>query len=77
MMIQTGKKNIKDFKGSIIDYEKVLSTNPKDAVTLHNLALSKKEIGDIKGACADMKKSFSLGNKLAKKFINSRCIGKA
>ena len=47
--------------------------NPNDAITFHNLALSKKELGDIKGACEDMKKSFSLGNSLASKFINIEC----
>ena len=49
------------------------SINPKDAITFHNLALSKKEIGDIKGACLAMEKSLSLGNSLASKFINIEC----
>ena len=47
--------------------------NSKDAITFHNLALSKKEIGDIKGACLAMKKSLSLGNNLASKFIDKEC----
>ena len=67
------RKNIKDFKGSIMDYEKALSINSKDAITFHNLALSKKEIEDIDGACLAMEKSLSLGNKLASKFIENEC----
>jgi len=35
--------------------------------------MKKKEIGDIKGACLVMKKSLSLGNKLASKFIDNEC----
>ena len=54
-------------------FEKALSINSKDAITFHNLALSKQEIGDIEGACIAMEKSLSLGNKLASKFIDNEC----
>ena len=37
------------------------------------MKIIKKELGNIKGVCQEMKKSLSLGNSLASKFINIEC----
>ena len=66
------KRILKDYKGAIADYSKVIGINPNDAVAYYNRGLSKYYLGDYYGACKDARKAQELGGDVSQ-FINAEC----
>ena len=66
---------LKDYKGAIEDFNKVIKDYPKDGRAFIERGDLKVELKDYMGAIADYKKADSLGNKDAKiklKNVNKR-----
>ena len=66
------KAKLKDFYGSISDFNKTIKFDPNYAKAYNNRGASKYYINDLKGACEDAKKSKSLGYD-ASKLIQLTC----
>jgi tetratricopeptide (TPR) repeat protein len=64
---------LKDFKGSIEDYNYALKLKPKDKSVFYNRGISKLNLKDTTGACEDWNKALQLGNDAASATIKQYC----
>ncbi|KGG14975.1 MULTISPECIES: CHAT domain-containing protein [unclassified Prochlorococcus] len=64
------KKQLKDFKGAIADYTKVIQINPRHLEAFFERGFSKDELGDHSGAIEDYTKSIDIDPKNEDVYFN-------
>ena len=67
------KANLKDYKGAIEDFNKVIELNPKDAFAYNNRGLAKIDLGQKDSGCLDLSKAGELGFAEAYESIKEFC----
>ena len=67
------KHNLKDYKGAIEDYTKVIELNPSYTIAYSNRGNSKRSLEDLNGACADWRKAASLGHSNSAEWVREQC----
>ena len=64
------KDELKDYKGAIEDYTKVIEINPNYAIAYYNRGISKAELKDHNGAISDYTKAIDINPNYAKAYYN-------
>ena len=64
------KDNLKDYKGAIADYTKVIELAPNNINSYYNRGTSKANLKDYKGAIADYTKAIELSPNFAAAYYN-------
>ncbi len=59
-----------DYSGAIVDYNKAIEINPKDADAYYNRGNAKDELGDYSGAIVDYNKAIEINPKDADAYKN-------
>ena len=64
---------MKDFAGSIADYNKALELNPENGLTYYNRGLIKIDSGQRDSGCLDLSKAVEFGYSKAFESIDKFC----
>jgi tetratricopeptide (TPR) repeat protein len=69
------KRNLKDYKGAILDHDKAIELNPNSNKAYNNRGIAKSDLKDYEGAILDYDKAIEL-NPNSDKAYNNRGIAK-
>lgn len=70
------KAEIQDYRGSIIDFTKVIELKPDNSIAYDNRGMSKAKLQDYRGAIADYNKAIEIDPDYARPYYN-RGVSKA
>ncbi len=67
------KYKLKDYKGSLSDFNSAIKLDPNNAMAFCNRGLAKIKLNDKNGGCLDLSKAGELGFQVAYESIKKYC----